>query len=346
VVALRAGEIESFLARPDPRRPVVLIYGPDAGLVSERATALLAATSGDNSDPFAVVPLEGDAIASDPGLLQDEARTFGLFGGRRIVRVRAGSRNFAPALEAVLNDPPNALVLIEAGELRPTSPLRSLCEKSPAAAVIPCYADSERDLLRLVERALKEAGLTIETDAREELMGLLGADRLASRAELDKLALYAQGEGRIGLDDVRAIIADASALVLDDAVDAAAAGEREAALTALRKARAAGVSATVVLGAAIRHVVNLHRLRLSLDRGGRPGEIIDNARPKIFFRRKPAFERALARFDTASLEGTIVSLSLANLEARRNFVLADAIAERALLNLARGARPRTSMPSA
>jgi DNA polymerase III subunit delta len=346
VVALRAGDIDSFLARPDPRRPIVLIYGPDAGLVSERATALLAAAASNNSDPFAVVPLEGDAIASDPGLLQDEARTFGLFGGRRIVRVRAGSRNFAPALEAVLNDPPDALVLIEAGELRPTSPLRALCEKSPAAAVIPCYADSERDLLRLVERALKDAGLTIEIDAREELMGLLGADRLASRGELDKLALYAQGEGRIGLDDVRAIIADASALVLDDAVDAAAAGEREAALTALRKARAAGVSATVVLGAAIRHVMNLHRLRLALDRGGRAAEIIDNARPKIFFRRKPAFERALARFDTAALEGTIVSLSLANLEARRNFALADAIAERALLNLARGARSRTSMSSA
>src|SRR5258707_8015518 len=198
----------------------------------------------------------------------------------------------------------------------------------------------------LIERALKEAGVTIDPDGGEELVGLHGADRLASRAELDKLALYAQGEGRIGLEDVRAIIADASALVLDDAVDAAAAGEREAALAALRKARAAGVSASVVLGAAIRHVVNLHRLRLSLDRGGRPTEIIDNARPKIFFRRKPAFERALARFDAATLEGTIVSLSLANLEARRNFVLADAIAERAILNLARGARSRASMPSA
>jgi DNA polymerase-3 subunit delta len=346
VVALRAGEIDSFLARPDPRRPVVLIYGPDAGLVSERMAALLAAAAGNNSDPFAIVPLEGDAIAADPGLLQDEARTFGLFGGRRIVRIRAGSRNFAPALEAVLDDPPNALVLIEAGELRPTSPLRALCEKSPAAAVIPCYADGERDLMRLVDRALKDAGLTIEAEAREELLGLLGADRLASRAELDKLALYAQGEGRIGVEDVRAIIADASALVLDDAVDAAAAGEREAALAALRKARAAGVSATALLSAAIRHVVNLHRLRLSVDRGTRPAEVIENARPKIFFRRKPAFERALLRLDAAALEVTIVSLSLANLEARRNFVLADAIAERALLNLARGARSRSSMSSA
>ena len=346
MVALRAGEVDSFLARPDPRRPIVLIYGPDAGLVSERATALLAAVASDNSDPFAIVPLEGDAIASDPGLLQDEARTFGLFGGRRIVRIRAGGRNFAAALEAILDDPPQALVLIEAGELRPTSPLRSLCEKSPAAVVIPCYADNERDVMRLIERALKDAGLTIEPDAHEELMGLLGADRLASRAELDKLALYAQGKGRIGLADVQAIIADASALVLDDAIDAAAAGEREAVLVALRKARAAGVSATAILSAAIRHVVNLHRLRLSVDRGGRPSEVIENARPKIFFRRKPAFERALLRLDAAALEGTIVSLSLANLEARRNFALADAIVERALLNLARGARSRSSMSSA
>ena len=168
---------------------------------------------------------------------------------------------------------------------------------------------------------------------------------------IGRLKSLARGLGLLGEvrqkkgEDVQAIIADASALVLDDAVDAAAAGEREAALAALRKARAAGVSATAVLSAAIRHVVNLHRLRLSLDRGGRPAEIIDNAKPKIFFRRKPAFERALARLDAASLEGTIVSLSLANLEARRNFVLADAIAERALLNLARGARSRDSMPS-
>ncbi|HLL26372.1 MAG TPA: DNA polymerase III subunit delta [Xanthobacteraceae bacterium] len=344
MVALRVGEIESFLARPDPRRRVVLIYGPDAGLVSERAAAILSGAA--SGDPFAVVPIEGDAIASDPGLLHDEVRTFGLFGGRRIVRIRAGGRNFAPALEAVLADPPEALVLIEAGELRPTSPLRALCEKSPAAAVIPCYADGERDLRNLIERALKDARLSIDADARDELMALLGADRLASRAELDKLVLYAEGEGRIGVEDVRAIIADASALALDDLVDAAGAGEEETALTALRKARAAGVSASAILSAAIRHVAQLHRLRLSVEHGARPGEAIDNAKPRIFFRRKPAFERALARFDTGHLEAAIISLSLASLEARRTAVLADATAERALLNLARGARRRDSVASA
>ncbi len=200
--------------------------------------------------------------------------------------------------------------------------------------------------MRLVERALKDAGLTIEPDAREELIGLLGADRLASRAELDKLALYAQGEGRIGLEDVRAIIADASALALDDAVDAAAAGEREAALAALRKARAAGVSATAVLGAAIRHVVNLHRLRLSVDRGGRPARSSTTPGRRYFSGASPHSNARLRASMPPPSKARSCRCRVANLEARRNFVLADAIAERALLNLARGARSRASMSSA
>src|SRR5665213_2692260 len=42
MVALRGREIDAYLARPDPGRPIVLLYGPDAGLVRERADALLA----------------------------------------------------------------------------------------------------------------------------------------------------------------------------------------------------------------------------------------------------------------------------------------------------------------
>jgi DNA polymerase-3 subunit delta len=39
VVALRGKEIDAFLTRPDPSRPIILLYGPDTGLVRERADA-------------------------------------------------------------------------------------------------------------------------------------------------------------------------------------------------------------------------------------------------------------------------------------------------------------------
>jgi DNA polymerase III subunit delta len=336
VTALRGGEIERFIVRPDTRHPIILIYGPDVGLVSERTAAIIRALASADSDPFGIVPLEGDAIASDPGLLHDEVRTFGLFGKRRIIHLRAGSKNFAAALEPLLKDPPQAAIVIEAGELRPTSPLRAVCEKSTNAAVIPCYVDGVKDLAHLVDRWLLTADVSIDPDAREELIALLGADRLATRSELDKLALYSKSEGRIKLEDVRAIIADASALALDDVVDTAAAGEPDAALRALKKARSAGVSATAVLGAAIRHVATLHRLRLSVEAGEAVSGVIENARPRIFFGRKPKFERALDRFDVSSLEQMMVALSAANLDTRKNPALADPIAERAILRLAYG----------
>lgn len=341
MVALRSAEIEPFLARPDPRRSVILVHGPDLGLVRERVEALLRSAVTDPSDPFAVVAVDGDVLAADPGRLADEAGTIGLFGGRRTIHVRAGSRNFNAALENLLARlPPQSMVVIEAGDLKKGAPLRTLLEPSSAAAVIACYTDGERELARLVDRTFAESGLSIETAAREALVNLLGADRMATRSELEKLVLYAEGTKRIGLDDVRAVTADASALALDDVVDAAAAGEAEAALEALTKTRRAGIAASTVLGAAIRHVATLHRLSLRIERGDGVAMVVERAEPKIHFRRQPRFERALQRLGRSKLEQALIALGLAALAARRSAALADQIAEREILALAKGVRRR------
>src|SRR4051794_41798503 len=81
MVALKTSEADSFVTRPDPARAVVLVFGPDAGLVSERVDAIVRASVDDPSDPFSLVRLDGDAVASDPARLVDEATTVPLFGG-------------------------------------------------------------------------------------------------------------------------------------------------------------------------------------------------------------------------------------------------------------------------
>jgi len=98
VVALKGPDIERFVTRPDPARPIVLIFGPDAGLVHERAEALVRASVDDPADPFQLARLDGDDLAGEPTRLVEEANTIPLFGGRRAVWVKAGGRNFAPAV--------------------------------------------------------------------------------------------------------------------------------------------------------------------------------------------------------------------------------------------------------
>ena len=124
--------------------------------------------------------------------------------------------------------------------MRRNAPLRVICERAKNAAALPCYADGERDLERLIDSELRAAGLTIKPDARTLLLPLLGGDRAASRNELRKLALYARGRNEIDADDIIAVVSDASALEIDELVDAAYAGRSSELEAQIAKARIAG----------------------------------------------------------------------------------------------------------
>ena len=340
MVALKGSDIDAFAARPDPARPIVLVYGPDAGLVRERVDAIVRTAVDDPNDPFSLARIEGDALCDDPSRLVEEAHTVPLFGGRRAVWVKAGSRNFAAAVEALIGAPPSSdcRVVIEAGDLKKNAPIRVMCEKSAAAAALPCYADTERDLARLVDGEMRAARLTIAPDAKTLLLSLIGGDRRASRNEVQKLVLYALGKERIDVEDILAISADASALALDALVDAAFAGRAGDVEIQFDKARAAGTYPGAVVGAALRHAIQLHKARLAIDDGGSAERALYSFIPPVHFRRKGQVETALAAWTAPRLERVISQLAEAALETRRRAMLAEAIAERAFLSVAMAAR--------
>ncbi len=337
MVAIKPQDVDAFVARPDPARTVVLVFGPDAGLVSERVNAIVKASVDDPADPFALARLEAEDIAADPSRLAEEAQTVPLFGGRRAVWVKAGGRNIAPAVETLIGIiTPECRVIIEAGDLRRNAPLRALCERAKNAVALPCYADGEKERARLIDDEMRAAGLTLAADARALLIPLLGGDRAASRNEIRKLALYARGRGQVGVDDVAAVVSDASALALEDIVDAAFAGRPAELEAQLAKARTAGSAAGSILFTAQRQLAQLHKWRTAIDE--RSGFSLDNVQPPLHFRRKTAIEAALKRWSAARLASAMIELADAVLEARRNTALADTITERALLAIAANGR--------
>jgi DNA polymerase-3 subunit delta len=339
VVALRPAEVEPFLARPDPARAVVLVFGPDLGLVRERAEAVIRRSVDDPHDPFALVRLEGDELAADPIRLMDEAQTIPLFGGRRAIHVRVGSKTVVAAVEPVLGVAlRDCRIVLEAGDLKRSAPLRSLIEGARTAVALACYPDGERELARLIDDELRAAALSITPDARAALVPLLGSDRRASLSEIRKLALYAHGRDGIALDDVAAVVADASSLALDAAVDAALAGRNAEVETELAKARNAGTAPGSILSAALRQLIWLHKARLAIETGTTIDQAMGEARPPIHFSRRARVEAALKAWTCARLERAMTQLADATLEARRQSALAPVLAHRALLALASAAR--------
>jgi DNA polymerase-3 subunit delta len=341
VVALRGKDIDTFLARPDAGRPIILLYGADAGLVRERADALMKSAVDDPNDPFSLVRMDGDDLAAEPSRLVEEAMTVPLFGGRRAIRVRAGSKNFSSGVNTLADsDIKDCRIVIEAGELRPESPLRKVCEKARTAVAIACYPDTERDLAKLIDEELRVSNLRMAPDARTTLMSLLGGDRQASRNELRKLTLYAHGTGEVTLDDVMAVVADASELKIDPIVDGAFAGNPAAVEVEFNKAMIAGTYPGMIMMAAQRQAALLHKASLLVEAGSSASAAVESGFPRLHFSRKGTVEAALRNFSAQRLVNIIDQLAVAALDVRKQNALGAVIAQRALMSIAVNARRR------
>lgn len=340
MVALKSSEIEGFCARPPASATLVLVYGPDDGLVSERAKAIVRAATKGVDDPFSLIRMSASDIASDPVRLVDEALTLSMFGSRRVIWVQdPDPKSGLTALEPLFEiDDLQCLVIIQAGDLKKTVGLRKKFEDHRRAIAIPCYADTAEDLRRLIDSECRAAGLAIDPEARDLLESLIGGDRLASRGEIQKLILYGQGLQRITVEDVLSIVGDASMLATDELVDAVASGDVATADTVDAKLAASGTHVSVAVGALIRHFQSLQRLRLDVEAGAPPADVIDRIRPTVFFRRKPVMVRQLSIWPLGRIDRALTILDEAMLQSRIKPALARPIVADAFLQIARAAR--------
>ncbi len=333
---LQERQVQGFLAKPDPKVRAVLVYGPDGGLVRERALLLCKTVVADLTDPFRVAVLTGPVLDKDPARLADEASAIALTGGRRVVRLRDIGNKHSKLIESVLaNDAGDALLVAEADSLGPRDSLRALFENASNAAALPCYADAGDSLERLVEASLREAKLTAEPDAMAYLMDNLGSDRMITRRELEKLVLFKDDEGgTVTLEDARACVGDSSAMALDDVAFACAGGDLAKLEHSLSRCFMAGEASVQVLRRVAQHFQKLHLAATQRDRGDNVETAVSRIRPPIHFSRKAAFTRQLRIWPTSNVVAALDRLLAAEIDCKTTGMPDVAVCRRVLTSIA------------
>lgn len=330
-------DIDRLLARSDIR--LLLIHGNDSGLVAERAATFVRAVLGDSADPLGLIRLDASDIAADPARLADEAYAIPMFGGKRCIELRvSGNWQVVPAIQPLIAEPPvDSALVVTAGDLRKTAPIRKLFEQARNAYAVACYADDGQALDRVIDEEANRANLTVDPEARAALKQLIGSDRMASRGEVAKLCLYAEGSGAITVKDVRAVVGDASAYAVDEAVDAAAAGDAAGFERLYRRLTAAGTASFTVAGAAQRHFDMLHRARALYDAGAAPDSALG---PGVFWKRKAALTGQLRAWSLPRIERALQILDRTIIDSRLKSNIADEVVGQGMLMIAAiAARP-------
>ena len=331
--------IKSFLGQPEAAVLCVLVYGPDQGLVRERADTLVRTVAGDLNDPFRVVELGAADLAGDPRRLADEAAALAMTGGRRVVRVRGAEEGVAKVFKAFLGHPEgDALVVAEAGDMGPRSPLRGLCERAANAAALACYGDDANSLRKVIADTLGRHGLRASRDALAFLAANLGSDRLTTRSELDKLALYKGGPGTVELDDAVTCVGDNATMTLDAIIHAAGGGEQAELDRTLTRALAEGIQPVAILRAMARHLQRLHLASAMVAAGSPPEQAMKALKPPVFFKFKGRFASQLRRWPTRRLADALDLVTEAELLCKTSGLPPEVICGRALFSISQTAR--------
>jgi DNA polymerase-3 subunit delta len=340
-------DIEPFLKTMNPAVRAVLVYGPDSGLVQERAAILGRQVVADLNDPFNVAHLTGSIISEDPARFSDEANAQSLMGGRRLVRISSASNDITPALKTWLKGSPDSgcVVVIEGGDLRPKDALRKLCEELPNAAALPCYVEDERNIATLVRDTLRERGLAIQSDASAWFAASIKGDRMRVRMELEKLILYMDGynsdaaqkaqQKTVTLEDVKNSSGDAGIQSIDDLIYAFAGRNPQQSLQSFSRLTAEGVATIAIIRSLQNHILRLHSVKSLMETHGQGlEEAMKTLQPPVFFKQADQFAAQLRLYSLTRLRTMLIELNDLEAKTKQSGVPADTLIGHFLLHAA------------
>ncbi len=330
-------QIEPFVKSPDPKARAILVYGPDDGLMRERAKTIGLTVVSDYNDPFNVAVIPAVELAEDPARLIDEAGAISMMGGDRLIRIENASDKITALLKSYLENPgEQALVLLEAGELGPRSSLRKLCESAGNAAALPCYVEDERDLSRLIRETLQTAKLGIEPDAVSWLAANISGNRQKARMELEKLITYKGAEtSALTLEDARACCGEAGAVSMDDLVYNAGGSRPAEALKAYQQLLGEGVPFIAILRALQNYFRRLHVTKARMDSGENADMAMKKLMPPVFFKQAPAFKAQLQTWSLPALEQTMSRLMKLEAKCKQTGSAPETLCGQALLSISK-----------
>jgi DNA polymerase III subunit delta len=309
---LKGAAAARALAQPDPAIRLYVLGGPDES-GSRAMMADFAKAMGADADRVDFTPAR---LKEDPALLSDEAAAIGLFGGRRWISVTlfsGGGDDVLAACEALLDAPAagNAAIVVGAG-ITGKSKLAKLAEKHPAAMLAISYPPEGQDAARIADAIAAPLGLKLGRGVASAVIDATGGDRGLIAREIEKLALYCDADpaapATAELDHWHAIGADLPEEDLGEAVNIILGGQLGALPALFATLEATGSADIRLLRALVRRAIELLQLRVHVDGGRAPGQVIESHGRGIFWKEKSHVTRQLGLWDASKVARLIERL--------------------------------------
>ena len=330
---LRNKQADDFVKNPSDDIQGILLHGQDIGLINFRTKALVSHYIPNQNDPFLLSTINSTQLNDDPGLLADELGTFALTNDKRVILLDLSSDLKKEQVDCIIESKSQSILIINAGELKTSSPSRKAFESDKNFIVIPCYNSSNTDIMTLLNNKLKDRDLTMHKDAKDLIVASLGNDYGNTTLEIEKILNHHQSGDVVSKSDVESIIVSSSNIIVTDLVDTVF-EKRTKSISRLYHSVLDEFNPAQILIITSSHVIKLMELLAEKDDLNLPNkQVIENSKPPIFFKRHPSLQKQLNTWNRSILGDIIEILSETTIETRKNNDLSVELTERCLLKI-------------
>ncbi|MGC6390552.1 MAG: DNA polymerase III subunit delta [Alphaproteobacteria bacterium] len=187
MVEITSRQVNDFLLHPPKNLSVAIFFGPDHGLISQRAKKL-ASQLGNEQE---IVRLHNDELVQNIELLIDGVTSLSMFAEQQVYHLVNMDKALHSSISNLLTlSPGHHPVIIEAPGKTKTDKSIKLALSEPQYFVIGCYQETSRQSLQHITSALKQKGHKFAQGCEDNLAELLGEDHLLTVSALNSLDLY------------------------------------------------------------------------------------------------------------------------------------------------------------
>ena len=196
-----------------------LIHGQDRGKVNEKSLEIIKKLNFLNQNSLEIINFDSDEFYKSENYFYDLVYQRSFFSKTTLIRINLdlfkSEKDILKALENLDINKAN-YIIIESKYLSKNSLITSLFKKNNTYALITCY--QEANLKQSIIKYMKLYSLSLDDYSLNYLIEKFGNDTLITKNEIQKLALYSNGE-KVNYAKTLEAIGDNSLISLNELTD-------------------------------------------------------------------------------------------------------------------------------
>ena len=295
-----------------------LLYGENQGLKKDIRKFIKTAIEEKNND-VEILSLYEDEIINNEENFYNSVYTDSLFKNKKIITIHQSSDKIIKKISDIYEKyPENVFLIIFSEILEKKSKLRNFFETTKKAVCIPCYLDSEKDLRIIAQLEFKKNNIMVSQEIINLLIEKSNSDRNNLRNEIEKIHSYSLNKKKLEINDIKSLINFSGDYKSDIFINECLCGNINQYKKIISELYDNTVNQIFLLRILSNKIQRLLKIKTEENKLINIDNLINNAKPPIFWKEKPIIKKQLSVWSLNDLKKIIGKINDTELLCKKN----------------------------